>query len=143
MPFGSRDRAPEPAKIETIAEAEAPRERETPAPSETIVDVEAPEPQPPAASPPTPVSRPVASAEMTGAQAEATLRGFVTSRNYYGITTECVGIQNRGYENVGYTLEVWDRCAGGGASRLLGRWRVDARTREVFRQREDGRYLRP
>ena len=30
-----------------------------------------------------------------------------------------------------------------GSTRMLGRWRVDAKTREVFRQADDGRYLRP
>ena len=43
----------------------------------------------------------------------------------------------------GFDYEVWHSCERGGGSRLLGRWRVDALTREVFRQYDDGRYLRP
>jgi hypothetical protein len=90
---------------------------------------------PPAAPPP--------SRTITEAEAAAELRGYVTSRNYYGVASECVRLNARGYRNEGYAFEIWHSCTGGGSSRLLGRWRVDARTREVFRQREDGRYLRP
>jgi hypothetical protein len=69
----------------------------------------------------------------------ATLRGFLVTRNYYDTGAGCLRVSSAGYSNVGYTLDVHDSCA----SRHLGRWRVDARTREVFRQREDGRFLRP
>lgn len=81
--------------------------------------------------------------EVTESEAVGTLRGAITSGRYYPVDGECLSIRSRGYKNVGYTMDVWNSCAEGGGSRLLGRWRVDAKTREVFRQRDDGRYLRP
>jgi cytoskeletal protein RodZ len=89
------------------------------------------------------VPRAAPSEEITGEEAVATLRNYVRGRRYYPVASECIRVENRGYRNVGYTLEVWHSCAGGGASRLLGRWRVDSKTREVFRQQDDGRYQRP
>jgi hypothetical protein len=89
------------------------------------------------------VPRAAPSEEISGDEAVATLRNYVRSTRYYPVAGECIRVENRGYRNVGYTLEVWHSCIGGGASRLLGRWRVDSKTREIFRQREDGRYLRP
>ncbi|HVG22707.1 MAG TPA: hypothetical protein VND45_01015 [Thermoanaerobaculia bacterium] len=113
-----------------------------------------PQPRP---APPQPVQRPPVvaqqpapvrvvprpAAEITSDEATATLRNYVRATRYYPVASECIRVENRGYKNVGYNLEVWHSCEGGGASRLLGRWRVDSKTREVFRQREDGRFLRP
>jgi cytoskeletal protein RodZ len=90
-----------------------------------------------------PPSRREVPAEISATDAEAILRNYVTSSNYYSLGGECVRINNRGYKNAGYTLEVWDACRPGGASRMLGSWRVDSKTREVFRRRDDGRYLKP
>lgn len=88
---------------------------------------------PPAAAPPPRI------VEISSDEAVAVLRGFVASRDYYGIGTACTAVRSTGYRNAGYDLEVHDTCT----DRLLGLWRVDAKTREIFRQREDGRYLRP
>lgn len=90
------------------------------------------------------VPAPVQRAELSPSDATATLQSYVRSTRYYGVANECVRVENRGYRNAGYNLEVWHSCPGsGGGARLLGRWRVDSKTREVFRQRGDGRYLRP
>ncbi|MFP5245976.1 MAG: zinc-ribbon domain-containing protein [Thermoanaerobaculia bacterium] len=94
--------------------------------------------------PPTPPPPQPRNEEISEDEASATLRGFITSRNYYSdVAAGCVQVRSQGYRNVGYTFSVWDACVSGGGSRMLGRWRVDAKTREVFRQRDDGRYLRP
>ena len=69
----------------------------------------------------------------------ATLRGYITSRQDYGVSADCLVISSQGYRNVGYTLQAYDRCG----QSSLGQWRVDSKTREVFRRRGDGRYLRP
>jgi hypothetical protein len=95
----------------------------------------------PAPSPAAPA--PTAGRRISEAEAAAELRGYITGRNYYGVASECVKINGKGFRNEGYGFDVWHACAGGGSSRLLGRWRVDAKTREVFRQQDDGRYLRP
>lgn len=102
-----------------------------------------PTPQPVRREEPPPVRvAPRPTPELTPSQATATLRSYVVATNYYRKGSDCLRVENRGYRNVGYDLEVWDTCAGGG-SRRLDRWRVDSKTREVFRQRDDGRYLRP
>jgi hypothetical protein len=117
-----------------------------------VVQQPRPQPQPPRQQPrpqpaPVPVRvvppRPERDGEISAAEAESTLRNYVRSTRYYPVAGECIRVENRGYRNVGYNMEVWHSCAGGGASRLLGRWRVDSKTRELFRQQEDGRYLRP
>jgi hypothetical protein len=118
-----------------------PEPRTTPPP---VIVEERPRPAPappPATSRPTP---PAASQEITEAEATSTLRSYLASSNpYQGISGGCLQLRSAGYRNVGYTYAVWDSCVEGGGSRMLGRWRVDAKTREVFRQRDDGRYLRP
>lgn len=77
--------------------------------------------------------------EVSEEEAVATLQGFLDARNYYKIDASCVSVSSAGYKNEGYTLDVRDRCE----SRPLGRWRVDSKTRELFRQRGDGKYSRP
>ncbi|HEX6160096.1 MAG TPA: hypothetical protein VF111_08020 [Thermoanaerobaculia bacterium] len=94
-------------------------------------------PRPVETAPITPPPRP--SAEITEEEAVNILRGYVTSRDYYGIGARCTSIRGASYRNVGYTIQVYDSCS----NRLLGAWRVDSKTREVFRQQEDGRFLRP
>ncbi len=103
----------------------------------------APQPRPTTPPPARVVPRAAPSEEISGEEAVAAVRSYVRSTRYYPVASECIRVENRGYRNVGYTLEVWHSCAGGGASRLLGRWRIDSKTREIFRQRDDGRYLRP
>lgn len=130
LPFGEGDRPPAARpEPETIAEGTVSRE------TATLVDV--PEAEPSPSSPPSPPPR---RSEIGEPEAIATLRGFLTAREFYKVPADCVTIASRGYRNAGYTLDVVDSCA---SSRLLGRWRVDSKTREIFRQREDGRYLRP
>jgi hypothetical protein len=157
-PYGRDEQKPvasRPVETETIGEGDTStaanatlvEEDEAPAPATTTIATQPPpvirEEAPPAVVPtPAPVPAPAPAprvVEITTSQAMAVLRGFITSRDYYGVGTACTGVRSNGYENVGYNLEVHDTCA----NRLLGRWRVDAKTREVFRQHEDGRYLRP
>ena len=76
------------------------------------------------------------------AEAGAILRRFVTETDYYRVADPCVQVRATGARNDGYGFGVWDACAGAGASRRLGVWRVDARTGEVF-VRNDGKYRRP
>lgn len=120
----------------------------TPAPRQTT-PAPAPRQTTPAPAPrqttpaPAPAPRESAGGEISDSQGANTLRGFITSRDYYdGVEPNCVEIRSLGYRNVGYGYAVWDSCVAGGGSRLLGRWRVDSKTREVFVQRGE-RYLRP
>jgi hypothetical protein len=120
--------APPSRTTTTAAPAAARPPREQPATATA--------PRPADTTPPPP---PASSSEISESEAVAVLRGFVTSRDYYGVGAACTSITTHGYRNVGYTMEVFDSCS----HRMLGRWRVDAKTREVFRQQDDGRYLRP
>lgn len=136
LPFGGREperRATRPAETDTIAEAD-PVPAPAPVQTGTLVEVEEPRP---AVAPR--VETPPPAGEIGVSEAMSTVRGFITSRDYYGVGADCIAVSSLGYQNAGYTLEVRDSCA----SRALGRWRVDSKTREIFRQREDGRYLRP
>jgi hypothetical protein len=146
--------APPPAQSTASAQIPAPvvvEEPAAPAPSPVqsrpAPVIPRPAPVTPRPAPVTPAPAPVRTepaGEITGDEAAATVRGFITSRNYYSdVAAGCVQVRNQGYRNVGYTFTVWDACVNGGGSRMLGRWRVDAKTREVFRQQDDGRYQRP
>jgi hypothetical protein len=122
---------------------------EAPAPAPVVVEerrppvTPAPVRQPPAPRPqPAPQPAP-ARAELSEDEAASVLRGHLGSNNPYDVSADCLQVRGAGYRNVGYGFSVWDACVSGGGSRMLGRWRVDAKTREVFRQRDDGRYLRP
>lgn len=89
---------------------------------------------PPVRSVPEPAQR----GAVTETDAIAIVRG--AAHSYYdGVTGECLNVASEGYRNVGYTMSVRDSCRG----TALGRWRVDARNGDVFRQREDGRFLKP
>ena len=88
---------------------------------------------------PEPAPEPVRE-EISEAEATATLRRHLASANPYDVSPNCLQIRSVGYRNVGYTFSVWDGCVDGGGTRMLGRWRVDAKTRDVFRQGDDGRY---
>jgi hypothetical protein len=88
---------------------------------------------------PEPPLEPV-SQEISEAEATTALRRHLASSNPYDLSPNCLQIRSVGYRNVGYTFSVWDACVEGGGTRMLGRWRVDAKTSEVFRQGDDGRY---
>ncbi len=68
------------------------------------------------------------------ADAVARLRSYIVSYDPYDVPRDCLNIRSLGYEGVGYTLEVTNVCAP--QSFPLGRWRVDAVTREVSHQRQ-------
>lgn len=133
-PMTSASRAP-------VLPVPAPATPRAPVPRPPVIVDETPRPQP--QPQPAPRPQPVPSSSITESEAASVLRSYVRSTRYYQVAGECVRVEPRGYRNAGYNLEVWHSCAGGGTSRLLGRWRVDAKTREVFVQRDDGRYLRP
>lgn len=118
-----------------------PPVRTTPPPVRT------PPPAPPPATRPAPAPAPppvpARTGEISDAEGAATLRSYINSNSYYeGVSGDCVQVRSQGYSNVGYTYSVWDGCVSGGGTRMLGRWRVDSKTREVFRQ-QGGRFLRP
>jgi hypothetical protein len=107
---------------------------------EPVVVPPPPRPVPvPTTREPEPAPEPV-NEEISEAEATTTLRRHLASSNPYDLSPNCLQIRSAGYRNVGYTFSVWDACVEGGGTRMLGRWRVDAKTREIFRQGDDGRY---
>jgi hypothetical protein len=147
MPSTSTQLPPQPAPTQPSRTAQTPP-----------VIVERPVRRDPIPLPPRPTPRPVPvqtapeprdepqpadTGEISEPEATAALRDHLASDNPYDVSANCLQLRSAGYQNVGYTYSVWDSCVEGGGTRMLGRWRVDAKTREVFRQRDDGRYLRP
>jgi hypothetical protein len=107
---------------------------------EPVVIPPPPRPVPvPVPLPTTPEPEPVRE-EISESEATAALRRHLAAANPYDVSANCLQIRSVGYRNVGYTFSVWDACVEGGGTRMLGRWRVDAKTGEVFRQGDDGRY---
>lgn len=64
-------------------------------------------------------------------------------RHYDDVSASCLEVRSQGYVNEGYTMTVWNACDARGGSRMLGRWRVDAKTGEIFRQNASGKYVDP
>lgn len=122
-----------------------------PPPQPTAGQPQTPQPTQPSPAPvireeaPVPSSPPPAPRESSGEreiseeEAVATLQGYLDARKVYDLDDSCIGVRSEGYSNEGYTLLVTDRCDGGS----IGRWRVDAKNRELYRQRADGKYRRP
>jgi len=109
----------------------------TTATTATVPVAESPSPVP-GATPSQPLTEDGA-VSVTQDDAIAIVRG--AALNYYnGVAGDCQDVRSEGYVNVGYTMAVVDRCSGGSE---LGRWRVDARNGDVFRQQGDGRYVKP
>jgi hypothetical protein len=110
-----------------------------PAPPPLPVPVSRPEP------PPAPVPQQSSSSDgMLDEQgAIIRLRSFLAQNNPYDVPIRCLDIASLGFSNRGYTMQVTQLACGSAPARTLDRWRVDTLTREVFRQRSDGRFLRP
>lgn len=101
---------------------------------------------PPARVTPTPSVSPDIALQQRGEISEARaldrLTEFLRSTNFYKKPADCIALRSNGYRNVGYDLQAFSTCEGG-SPELLDRWRVDAKTEEVFRRRSNGRYLAP
>lgn len=131
---------PSTATVPTTTVPASPAPAPTPAPA-AVPPAVIVEERPREAIPPPMAS---ASAAISEGEASSVLSRFLGSGNRYrDVSRECVEVRGEGYRNAGYGFSVWDACVRGGGARRLGRWRVDAMTREVFEQQEDGRYQRP
>jgi hypothetical protein len=140
-PVDTQTVAPPPLSTQTVAPVPIPQPSTAPPPNPVVIEQRPPVTPPRPA--PVPPPREERAEEITDGEALSTLRGYLASNNPYDVSGDCLQTRSMGYRNVGYTFSVWDACVAGGGSRMLGRWRVDARTREIFRQSDDGRYLRP
>ena len=123
----------------TYSPAPSPVIREVPDSVRTPA-IAAPVPAPRQA-PPASTNRPPASTagEISESEAVSVLDSYLMGSNPYDVDLRCLSVRSVSYRNAGYTLSVRDKCDGG----VLGQWRLDSKTREIFRQRSDGRFLRP
>ena len=159
LPFSDEPRRQDPRPVEVVNERQvttatvgqisnADDMRESSTPAAVTPQPAAPRPARARRVQPVPVPSPVPEprkaapnegSEISEPSAIGTLHSYISSRDFYGVSGECLSVSSAGYRNIGYDLQVADKCTG----RSLGRWRVDAKTREIYRQRPDGRYLRP
>lgn len=80
--------------------------------------------------------------QVSQGEASSKLHGYAR-RHYSDVSASCLEVRSQGYVNEGYTMTVWNACDSRGGSRMLGRWRVDAKTGEIFRQNSSGKYVDP
>jgi hypothetical protein len=139
--------APAPVPVPVTRPAPVPVTRPAVQPPRpTPQPVPQPSPQSRPAPPPAPAPQPASSSDgqLDEQGAIIRLRSFIAQSNPYDVPARCLDISSLGFSNRGYTLQVSQgTCGGSAAARTLDRWRVDTLTREVFRQRSDGRFLRP
>lgn len=118
----------------------------TPTPSPTQPAPSSPKPSPvpspaPQPAPSTPAAQPT---RITNSDAQARLRSFITSRNYYpDVARSCLQIRDQGFSNEGYGFTVWQACIGGGGAKRVGTWRVDAKNGSLYRRNDNGKYVSP
>ena len=77
-------------------------------------------------------------------QAIHQLMAWIKSNRYYDFPLDCLRAKSLGYKNAGYTIELAaEGCPGNTPEGLVGRWRVDAKTAEIYVQNEAGKYVSP
>lgn len=66
------------------------------------------------------------------------------SHRYYDFPPDCLRAKSLGYKNSGYTIKLAaEGCAGNTPEGVVGRWRVDAKTGEIYVQNRSGKYVSP
>jgi eukaryotic-like serine/threonine-protein kinase len=98
----------------------------------------------PAASPPPPATTD-GRQRMTASEATHTLLTRVRRLDYYDARPDCLRAGAVQYRNEGYSVEIRTRSCPDGPppNTLLGSWRVDAYSGEIFVRNERGRYVDP
>ena len=86
----------------------------------------------------------LAGAELTDDQAKDTLMSWLGRHATYGVAARCLSPKIVEHKNDGYTIDIVSgTCAGQTPGRILGRWRVDARSGDVFVQNANGKFVVP
>jgi serine/threonine protein kinase len=91
-------------------------------------------------------SEPEEGSRVTASEASNLLLNGLRARQYYKVPASCVRVGDIRYVNQGYTIEVRTRTCGDARvtpNALLGRWRVDARTGELYVQNARGKFVDP
>jgi hypothetical protein len=75
-------------------------------------------------------------------QAIHQLTTWIKSHRYYEFPPDCLRAKSVGYKNAGYTIELAaEGCPGNTPAGIVGRWRVDAKTGEIYVQNRAGKYV--
>lgn len=74
---------------------------------------------------------------MNEEQAISFLHSFISTRG--NVSSDCLVLLSEGLRNAGYTVSARDRCK----KKAAGRWRLDMKTQEVFRQNASGQFVKP
>ncbi len=82
---------------------------------------------------------------LSASEASARLLAFIRSRDYYDLQPGCLTTGSPIFRNVGYTITVITRrCEEQSEEgRIVGNWRVDAKSGEIFVRNRSARYVRP
>lgn len=82
--------------------------------------------------------------QITEEQAIHQLTTWIKSNRYYDFPLDCLRTKSLGHKNAGYTFElVAEGCLGNSPEGVVGRWRVDAKTAEIYVQNGAGKYVSP
>jgi hypothetical protein len=92
-----------------------------------------PEPEPPPREPePPPAPEPPEEPQgISESEAASRLRSYLIRTDQYGIPEDCLQIRSTGRDGDRYGFRAWNTCVGGGGSKLLGRWNVNANTGRI------------
>lgn len=90
---------------------------------------------------PQPQVQPQPQPSLSEADAADRMRDYLADNSPYAVDSDCLTVRSLGQSNRGYTMEVRDTCHEPPA--LLGYWRVDAVTGDIYRQGENGKFVKP
>ena len=82
--------------------------------------------------------------EISEEQAIHLLTTWIKFHRYYDFPQVCLRAKSLGYKNAGYTIELAaEGCPGNTPEGVVGRWRIDAKTGEIYVQNRAGKYVSP
>src|SRR6266478_7512521 len=86
----------------------------------------------------------VPTGQISEEQAIHELMTWIKSHPSYYSQVDCLKPKSLEYKNAGYTIEITaEGCPGNRPKGVVGRWRVDAKTSEIYVQNKAGKYVSP
>lgn len=76
------------------------------------------------------------------AEAQTLLARWVAGNRYYPVRSDCLQTRSTTLKNMGYATELWSKGCDA-PEKLLGRWRVDGNTGELYVMNDAGKYAPP
>lgn len=75
-------------------------------------------------------------------EAQTLLTRWVGDNRYYPVRSDCLQTKATALKNMGYSTELWSKGCDA-PEKLLGRWRVDGNTGELYVMNDAGKYAAP